>query len=148
MSMHADMTAALRAGWPIVHLVTVTLPGHTIRWTDAGFVKWGDDTWTARDETYGTLDEIGDITDGIDDDRSNSVGLSDSEFISGKYANKRHQQSGVLRCLRMLGSTQSGWRCASLAISSAKRSAGQRCLARLALTCTAIRSRVRANAPG
>lgn len=68
--MHADMIAALRAGWPIVHLVTITLPGHTIRWTDAGFLKWGADTWKRRDATYGVLDSISDITDGIDDDGS------------------------------------------------------------------------------
>lgn len=69
--MHADLIAALKAGWPIVHLVTVTLPDHTIRWTlERGFVKWGAHTWRSRDATYGVLDEIGDITDGIDDDAS------------------------------------------------------------------------------
>lgn len=69
--MHADLIAALRAGWPIVHLVTVTLPGHTIRWTlGRGYVKWGANLYKARDTTYGTLNEISDITDGIDDDGS------------------------------------------------------------------------------
>ena len=68
--MHADLIAALKAGWPIVHLVTVTLPGHTIRWTDAGFLKWGANTWKHRDATYGVLDGISEITDGIDDDAS------------------------------------------------------------------------------
>ncbi|MGV8954237.1 MAG: hypothetical protein ACOH2M_24275 [Cypionkella sp.] len=66
--MHADLIAAMKAGWPIVHLVTVTLPGHTIRWTDGGFVKWGANTYRVRDATYGVLDSISDITDGIDDD--------------------------------------------------------------------------------
>lgn len=70
VTMHAEMIAALRAGWPIVHLVTVILPAHTIRWTDAGFLKWGADTWRCRDAIYGVLDSIGDITDGIDDDAS------------------------------------------------------------------------------
>lgn len=70
MSMHADMIAALRAGWPIVHLVTVTLPTHTIRWTDAGFLKWGSHVWKQRDATYGVLDLISDITDGVVDDAS------------------------------------------------------------------------------
>jgi hypothetical protein len=70
MSMHADMKAALRSGWPIVHLVTVTLPAYTIRWTDAGFLKWGGNTWKRRDATYGVLDFISDITDGVDDDAS------------------------------------------------------------------------------
>jgi len=64
------LEAALRAGWPIAHLITVSLPGHTIRWTDGGFVRWGSDTWTVRDPTYGALDEIGEIVDGIDDDAS------------------------------------------------------------------------------
>ncbi|KQY96405.1 hypothetical protein [Brevundimonas sp. Root1423] len=71
MAMHADMVTALRAGWKIVHLVTVTLPDHTIRWTlERGFVKWGGQTYKARDPIYGVLDEISDITDGIDDDAS------------------------------------------------------------------------------
>jgi hypothetical protein len=71
MAMHADMVAALRAGWPIVHLVTVTLPDHTIRWTlERGFVKWGGQTYKARDPIYGVLDDISEITDGIDDDAS------------------------------------------------------------------------------
>jgi hypothetical protein len=71
MAMHADMVAALRAGWPIVHLVTVTLPDHTIRWTlERGFVKWDGQTYKARDAIYGVLNEISDITDGIDDDAS------------------------------------------------------------------------------
>lgn len=68
--MHPDLVAALRAGWPIVHLVTVTLPGHTIRWTDAGFVRWAGQKWQARDPIYGVLDQIGEIVDGMDDDAS------------------------------------------------------------------------------
>lgn len=69
--MHADLIAALKAGWPIVHLVTVTLPEHTIRWTlERGFVKWDGQTYKARDAVYGVLDSISDITDGIDDDAS------------------------------------------------------------------------------
>lgn len=67
--MHPDLQAALKAGWPIVHLVTVTLRDHTIRWTDSrSFVKWGDHTWKTRDAVYGVLDGIGDIVDGIEVD--------------------------------------------------------------------------------
>lgn len=68
--MDPDLIAALRAGWPIVHLVTVTLPDHTIRWTDGGFVRWGGELYKARDPIYGVIDEIGDIVDGISDDAS------------------------------------------------------------------------------
>ena len=68
--MDPALIAALKAGWPIVHLVTITLPGHTIRWATGGFAKWGAYTWRAHDETYGTIDEIGEITDGEDDDAS------------------------------------------------------------------------------
>lgn len=67
--MHADLIAAMKAGWPLFHLVTVTLPGHTIRWMlERGFVKWDGQTYKSRDATYGLLSEIDDITDGIDDD--------------------------------------------------------------------------------
>ncbi|MEN5147172.1 hypothetical protein [Brevundimonas diminuta] len=68
--MAPDLVAALKAGWAIVHFVTVSLPGHTIRWTDAGFARWGSGVWKARDPIFGTLHEISDITDGIDDDAS------------------------------------------------------------------------------
>lgn len=68
--MHADLIAALVAGYPRAHLVTVVLPGGTIRWTDGGLVVWGSDTYSAHDATYGVLQAIGDITDGIDDDGS------------------------------------------------------------------------------
>lgn len=69
--MHADLIAALKAGWPIVHMITVTLPDRTVRWTlERGFVKWGGETYKARDAVYGVLDSISDITDGIDDDAS------------------------------------------------------------------------------
>lgn len=66
--MDPALIAALKAGMPIVHLVRVALPDHTIRWTTGGFVQWDGALWSARDDTYGALDEIGDITDGIDDD--------------------------------------------------------------------------------
>lgn len=69
--MHADLIAALKAGWPIVHLVTVTLPDRTVYWTlERGFVVWGAHTYRSRDAVYGVLDSISDITDGIDDDAS------------------------------------------------------------------------------
>ena len=65
------LVAHIKAGGPLVHLVTATLPDATIRWTlEGGFVGWGDHIWTARDATYGALDSISEITDGIDDDAS------------------------------------------------------------------------------
>lgn len=68
--MHADLIAAIKAKRPRVHLVTVTLADYVIRWTDGGAVPWGANVYTAHDTTYGALDSIGDITDGIDDDAS------------------------------------------------------------------------------
>ena len=59
---------ALKNGAKIVHLVTVALPGHMIRWTDGGFVRWGGDVWRGRDDAFGMLSKIGEITDGVDDD--------------------------------------------------------------------------------
>lgn len=57
-------------GWPIVHLVTVTLPDHTIRWATGGFAKWGEHVWRAHDPIYGVIDEISEIADGEGDDAS------------------------------------------------------------------------------
>lgn len=68
MAMDPLLVAAIKAGEKIVHLVTVALPGYTIRWTDGGFAKWGADTWRVKDATYGALDSIGTITDGIEID--------------------------------------------------------------------------------
>ncbi len=68
--MHPDLIAALKAGWPIVHLVTVALSDHTIRWATGGFAKWGDHVWRAHDPIYGVIDEISEITDGEGDDAS------------------------------------------------------------------------------
>ncbi len=61
---------ALKADAKIVHLVTVGLPGHVIRWSDGGFVRWDGQTYRARDERYGVLESIGEITDGVGDDAS------------------------------------------------------------------------------
>lgn len=68
MAMHADMIAALRARAKRCHLVKVVLPDHTVLWTDGGVVKWGSDVYRAKDATYGSLKEIGDIEDGIEVD--------------------------------------------------------------------------------
>lgn len=70
MRMDPVLFTALKAGQKIVHLVTVYLAGHTIRWTDGGYVRWSGDDYTAKDATYGVLSSIGDIADGVDDDAS------------------------------------------------------------------------------
>lgn len=64
------LVAAIKARHPIVHLVTVTLPAYTIRWTDGGFVVWGANTYRAKDAIYGSLDSISEIVDGVGDDAS------------------------------------------------------------------------------
>lgn len=66
--MEAGLIAAL--GGPSVTgvvLVTLTLPGHTIRWTDGGFVKWGAETYEEVDAVYGVLSSLEDVEDGVDD---------------------------------------------------------------------------------
>lgn len=68
MPMHPDTAAALRASADRIHIVKVELPGHTIRWTDGGVVKWGSEVFRAKDATYGKLHSISDITDGIEVD--------------------------------------------------------------------------------
>ncbi len=65
------MFAALKAGAPLTHLVTVELPGYTIRWLlGGGFVPHGGHVYQARDATYGTLSSIGEIADGVGDNAS------------------------------------------------------------------------------
>ncbi len=68
--MDSSLITALGGACPtLVHLVTVTLSGATVRWLDAGgsgFVVWGADTYKAEDATYGALGAIGEIEDGAD----------------------------------------------------------------------------------
>lgn len=68
MAMDPLLVQAIRDGQPTLHFVTVVLPGETIRWTDRGFAFWGGHTYLARHATFGVLAEIGEITDGVDDD--------------------------------------------------------------------------------
>lgn len=65
--MDAALIAALEAASPTeVLLVTIALPGHTVRWTDGGFVAWGADTYQVLDETYGEFGGCEAIEDGAD----------------------------------------------------------------------------------
>lgn len=49
----------------LVILVTITLPDHTIRWTNGGMVTWDGNAYAARDATYGLLDSVSPISDGV-----------------------------------------------------------------------------------
>lgn len=68
--MDSSLIAALGGASPtLIHLVTITLSGATVRWLDAGgsgFVVWGANTYKAEDATYGALGAIGAIEDGAD----------------------------------------------------------------------------------
>lgn len=69
--MDPVLFAAIKAGEKLVHLVTVSLPGYTIRWAlNGGFVRWDGSVWRGKDATYGVLESIGEIADGVGDDSS------------------------------------------------------------------------------
>lgn len=64
--MHNDLVVALSGVFPTVtHLLTLHLPDETIRLTDGGFVVWGDHTWRARHDSYGTIGALPEIEDGV-----------------------------------------------------------------------------------
>lgn len=66
--MDAALIAALEAASPcVVHLVTLTLPDRTVRWTDGGFVVWAGQTYAARDAVHGVIDALEDVEDGVSD---------------------------------------------------------------------------------
>ena len=66
--MDPDLIDELEGPAPLgVHLVTVTLPGDTIRWTDGGFVVWDAQTYREVDATFGTLSELEAVEDGAGD---------------------------------------------------------------------------------
>lgn len=72
--MDATLIAALEGVAPVeVLLVTITLPSHVVRWTDGGFVAWGDQTYTARDPAWGVLSSMGPVEDGIDSTATNTT---------------------------------------------------------------------------
>lgn len=69
--MDLALFEALRSGKKAVHLATVELPGYTIRWMlETGFVNFDGQIYRKLDPLFGTLDEIGEIKDGVDDDSS------------------------------------------------------------------------------
>lgn len=65
--MDSAQIAALQQPAPVTALlVTYALSDEvTIRWTDGGFLRWGENLYRAKTE-YGTISEIGEISDGID----------------------------------------------------------------------------------
>jgi hypothetical protein len=66
--MDPDLIDELEGPAPLgVHLVTVTLPGDTIRWTDGGFVVWDAQTYREVDAAFGTLSELEAVEDGAGD---------------------------------------------------------------------------------
>lgn len=70
--MDSALIDALEANSPTtVLLLTVVLPGGTIRLTDGGFVVWSGNTYDSRDEVYGTMGAVEEIEDGVD----NTAGL-------------------------------------------------------------------------
>lgn len=66
--MDSLLIAALEGQAPtVVHLVTVTLSGATVRWLDTGLeVVWDSNTYAREDATYGYLGALGAIEDGAD----------------------------------------------------------------------------------
>lgn len=67
--MDPDLIEELEGPAPLgVHLVTVSLPGDTIRWTDGGFVVWDAQTYREVDATFGTISEMETIEDGAGDE--------------------------------------------------------------------------------
>lgn len=64
--MDGDLIDELEGPAPVlVHLITLTLPSATVRWTfEGGFVVWDANTYAFTDATYGTLGSISNIEDG------------------------------------------------------------------------------------
>lgn len=71
--MDADLIAELASAAPItVLLVSVEIDeGTTVRWTDGGFVFWGDDLYEAKTE-FGVVSEISELSDGVDGEASSA----------------------------------------------------------------------------
>lgn len=64
------MEAALSSPFATVFgAIKIELPGHTITLLDgSGSVTFGGDTYTGRDDTFGTLSAIGTFSDGVGDE--------------------------------------------------------------------------------
>lgn len=71
--MDADLIAELASAAPItVLLVSVEIDEETtVRWTDGGFVFWGDDLYEAKTD-FGVISEISELSDGVDGEASSA----------------------------------------------------------------------------
>lgn len=64
--MDAALISAFEAAAPTeVLMVTMALPGATVRWTNGGFLEWDGNTYQAEDATYGFLSSVEEIADGV-----------------------------------------------------------------------------------
>lgn len=49
-------------------LLRIDLPDRTVRLCDGGVVRWGSETYVARDSMYGVLSEVEELTEGVGDE--------------------------------------------------------------------------------
>lgn len=75
MAMDPVLVQAIKDRHKLCHLVTVVIGGDTVRWMlEGGYVYWSGDLYQAKDPTYGALNGISEIVDGIEED-ANTVTL-------------------------------------------------------------------------
>lgn len=50
----------------LIGLCKIELPAATIRLTDGGFIQWDTEIYTSKDEVFGTIASIEELTEGVD----------------------------------------------------------------------------------
>lgn len=69
MTLTPSMLAALgQSHVRMTGLIKIDLPGHVIRLCDGGFVDWDGERYNCIDDTFGTIDSIDALEDGIGDE--------------------------------------------------------------------------------
>jgi len=48
-------------------LLTIELPEATLRFTDGGFIEYGGETYRAKDDTFGTIQSVQPLSEGVGD---------------------------------------------------------------------------------
>lgn len=52
----------------LVGLCKIELPEATIRLTDGGFINWGGELFTSKDDVFGTIASIDELSEGVDEE--------------------------------------------------------------------------------
>lgn len=82
----------------IAGLVQIDLPSGTIRWAEGGRIKWGANTFAARDDTYGSVLSLGSIRESHGDTLEPlELGIAPKDYAAVAVLTSPAVQGSVVR---------------------------------------------------